>query len=182
LNRADGDRQWIEEHLMTSRTHPLRGAGKLGSALRVAGRNGRKTGEIALAAGQVVARRMALGAQAMVDPLNADHVEFAKIIPEKARAFSEAGMTWLQWSGKAVEQMASFAASEMATAAEGAVALAGCRTPADVIAVQGSLATSWFARVMSQSISLGSLALRSQGETMAPLHRTVTENARRLNR
>jgi hypothetical protein len=167
---------------MTSRTHPHRSARKLGHALQVAGTNGRKTGELALAAGQVVARRMALGAQAMVDPLNADHAEFAKIIPEKARAFSEAGMTWLEWSSKAAEQMASFAATEMAAAAKGAVALAGCRTPEHAITVQGDLATAWVARMVSQSITLGALALRSQGETMAPLHRAVTANVRRLSR
>ncbi len=167
---------------MTSSTHPHRSARKLGHALRVAGTNGRKTGELALAAGQVVARRMALGAQAIVDPLNADHVEFAKIIPEKARAFSEAGRTWLEWSSRIAEQMTRIAASEMAAAAEGAVALAGCRTPEEAITVQGNLATAWVARMVSQSIALGSLTLRSQSEAMAPVHRTVTANARRLTR
>jgi hypothetical protein len=167
---------------MKTRTRTLRGARTLGNAMRVAGTNGRKTAELAMAAGHVVAKRMTLGAAAMIDPLNADHREFARIIPEKTTAFSQAGITWLQRSGKVAERMAGFAASEMATASEAAAAMARCRTPADIIAVQSRFATDWFARVLSQSVTLGSLALRLQGAAIVPLHRAATANARRLSR
>jgi hypothetical protein len=167
---------------MKSSTRKFRGARKLGNATRVAGLNARRTGDLLEAAGHVVARRMTLGAAAMIDPHNADHDEFAKIVPEKAKAFSQAGMRWLAMSVKAAEQTANFATKEMATAAQAAVAMAGCRTPAGVIATQSRFATAWFARALAQSIALGSLALRSQGAVMAPVHRAATANARRLSR
>jgi hypothetical protein len=167
---------------MKSATRALRDARKLGNAMVLAGTNTRKTGELTTAAGQVVAKRMALGATAVIDPLNADHVEFAKIIPEKTMAFSEAGVTWLHWSGEVAERRASFAAREMAYGADAAVAMARCRTPAGVIATQSIFASAWFARALSQSIALGSLVMRSQGAVMAPIHRAATANARRLSR
>jgi Phasin protein len=170
---------------MKSRTKALKtlhSARKLGNAMRVAGTNGRKTGELAIAAAQVIAKRMTLGAAAIIDPLNADRGEFARIIPEKTTAFAQAGFSWLQRSGKIAERMASFAASEMATASEAAVAMARCRTPGAIIAVQSRFATAWFARALSQSVALGSLALRTQGASIIPLHRAATANARRLSR
>lgn len=154
----------------------------LGRAMRDAGTHAHKTGELAMASGTVVARRMALGAAAMMDPFNADHGEFAKMIPEKTTAFLQSGMSWLQWSSKIAEQMASFAATEMATAAKATVEIASCSTPADSIALQSSFATAWFARAISQSITLGSLAMRSQIAAMSPVHRTAKANARRLSR
>jgi hypothetical protein len=167
---------------MKSCTRAFRGARKLGSVMRDAGANARKTGELAMAARQVFAKRMALGAEALTHPLNADHDEFAKIIPEKTKAFSQAGMIWLQWAGEVAEQMASFVAREMVTVTTAAVAMASCRTPANMIATQSSFTAAWFARVLSQSIALGSLAMRSQGATMAPVHQIATANARRLRR
>ena len=167
---------------MKSPTRTFRRARKLGNAMSVAGTNARKTGELVKAAGHVVAKRMILGAAAVIDPVSADHVEFGKIIPEKTRTFSEAGMIWLQRSGQAAELMARFAASEMATIAQAAVAMAGCRTPADLIARQSNFATAWFSRALSQSFALAALVMRSQGAAMAPMHRAARANERRLGR
>jgi hypothetical protein len=167
---------------MTSRTPALRGAKRIGNAARVAATNGRKTGELAVAAGRVVAKRVSLGAAAAIDPLNADHAEFARMVPEKTIAFSQAGMTSLRYSGEVAQRVASYAASEMAAMAAAAVAIAGCRTSAGIVAAQSRFSTAWFTRALSQSIALGSLAMRSQGAAMAPIHRTATANARRLSR
>jgi hypothetical protein len=167
---------------MRSRTRTSRDARTLGNTMAAAGANARKSSRLALAAGQVIAKRLALGAAAMVDPLAADHAEFARIIPEKALAFSETGMIWLQRSGAVAEQMGRFAASEMAIVAKAAADIAGCRTPAGVIAAQSRFATAWFARALSRSIALGSLAMRSQGAAIAPMHKAATANARRLRR
>jgi hypothetical protein len=91
-------------------------------------------------------------------------------------------MSWLKWSGKAAGKISAIAASETAIAVQAAAAIAACRTPAGVIAVQTSFATAWFARAMSHVVALGSLTLQSQDAAMAPLHRAATANARRLNR
>jgi hypothetical protein len=167
---------------MKSPSRKFRSARKLGYAVSAVGTNARKTGDLFKAASHVIAKRMTLGAVAISDPHSADHVEFAKIIPEKTRAFSEAGMIWLRSSSEVAANMAILAASETAVVARAAVAMASCRTPADVFARQSSFATAWFARALSQSIALGSLAMRSQGAAMAPVHRAATANARRLSR
>jgi hypothetical protein len=167
---------------MKSSKRVLRRARKLGGAMSVAGTNTRKAGELVTAARQVVAKRMAIGAVAMSNPLNADSVELAKIIPEKTRVFSQSGTALLHWSGELAAQMASFAAREMTTVAQATVAMAGCRTPSDVFARQCSFASAWFGRALSQSIALGSLAIHAQAAAMAPVHRSTTENAKRLSR
>lgn len=167
---------------MKSSKRAFRRARKLGHAMSVAGTNSRKTGELLEAARHVVARRMTIGAMAVSSPLNADTVELAKIIPEKARVFSESGMTLFHWSGQLAAQMAIFAAREMTTVVQATVGMASCRTPSDVISRQRSFATAWFSRAVSQSIALGSLAIRAQAAAMAPMHRSATENAKRLGR
>lgn len=167
---------------MKSRTRAVRGTKKLGHAISAGRKSVRKTGELSMAAAQVVTRRMALGATAMIDPLNADHVEFARIIPEKITALSDAGMSWLLWSGKAAGQLSAIAANEMAIAAETTVAIASCRTPAGALAAQINFATAWLSRALSHSIALGAMTLQSQEAAMAPVHRTVTANVRRLSR
>jgi hypothetical protein len=139
-------------------------------------------GELTMAAGQVFAMRMALGAHAMSDQLSADHGEFAKIIPERTSAFAQAGMTWLRWSGEVAEQMATFAACEAATVAEVVAAMSSYRTPVDVIAMQSSFTTAWLARALSQSIALGASTLRSHSAALMPMHRTALANARQLTR
>src|SRR5579864_3358840 len=125
---------------MKLRARAFRDARRLGNATLVAGTNGRKSGELAVATGHVVTKRMILGTAAAINPLNADRVEFAKIIPEKVEAFSKAGMTWLQGSSEVAERMASFAANELAIGVKAAVAIASCRTPAGIIAAQGRFA------------------------------------------
>ena len=158
----------------------LRDAAKIGDTLADVATSYGKHGELALASGEVVAKRLALGAAAMVDPLGADHAELARMIPEKVAAFSDAGAVLLQRSGAVARQVAKFAANEMALAMRAGMALAACRTPAELATAQSRLVTAWFGRAMSQSIALGSMAVRSQAAAMAPVHRTATANARRL--
>jgi Phasin protein len=160
----------------------LRDAARLGDTLADVATSHGRHGELALASGGVVAKRMALGAAAMVDPLNADHAEFARMVPEKAQAFADAGAVLLQRSGAVAQQMAKFAANEMALAMRATVALAACRTPSDLAAAQARLVTAWLGRAMSQAIALNAMAVRSQAAAMAPVHRTATANARRLGR
>jgi hypothetical protein len=167
---------------MKSVNRALRDVRKFGTAMALAGTNSARNGGLAVAAGEVIAKRMALGAAALVDPMNADHGEFAKMIPEKTAAFSAAGLVWLQWSARVTQQMAVFAANEAALAAQAGAAMASCRTPADLAAAQGNFAMAWFSRALSQSVALGSMALRSQAAAIAPVHRSATANARRLRR
>jgi hypothetical protein len=166
--------------MMKPHTRALRDAAKIGDTVAAAAASHGRGGELAFAAGEVVAKRMALGAAAIVDPLSADHAELARMVPEKARAFGDADTVMLQRSGAMAQQMAQFAANELALAARATLALAACRSPADLAAAQGRFVTGWLGRAMSHAIALGAMAVRSQAAAMAPVHRTATGNARRL--
>lgn len=160
--------------------HAARYAGKITDTMADAGVNQGTVGELALASGEVVVKRMALGAAAMVDPLNADHAEFARMVPEKAQAFSDAGTAILQRSSDVLQQMANYAVAEMSIAMKFSMGMAAYRTPAALAAAQSKFLLGWLGRSLSQSAALGHFAVRSQAAAIAPVHKTATANARRL--
>jgi Phasin protein len=152
----------------------------IGTALVVAGRNSSRHGEMAVASAQVVAKRMTLGAQAMFNPAGADHAEFARMMPEKARAFTDAGFILLKKSLAIMSEMSRFALDETGRTAQAACTMAACRTPQSLLAAQTRYATGWFSRVTAHSMALSVLTLRAQGAAMKPVHRAATANAERL--
>ena len=139
-----------------------------------------KGAALAQATGHVVAKRAALGMVALIDPTQADHAEFARIVPEKAEAFGAAAVALVRGSGTLAQQAAQFASSEIAIATKTAGELAWCRTPAAPAAVQGRYATAWFFRALSQSIAVGALAMQTYGAVMVPVQRAAVGNSRRL--
>jgi hypothetical protein len=141
-----------------------------------------KGGELAVASGRVIAERAALGIAALVDPGAADHAEFARMGPEKMKAFSAAAAVLQRRSGEFIEHMARFAGNEAAIAISAAGELALCRSPADVLALHNRFALAWFGRAFSQSVALGALAIGAGGAALAPVHCAATSNARRLQR
>jgi O-methyltransferase involved in polyketide biosynthesis len=68
--------------------------GMFAEATRSVGRNN----DLANAAGRIVKKRVALGMKTALNPQWADHDEFARMVPEKVEAFSEAGVIMLQQS------------------------------------------------------------------------------------
>lgn len=140
----------------------------------------RKGAALAQATGHVIAKRAALGAAAIANPAQADHAEFARIVPEKVAAFSASAMTLMRCSQEMAQQAARFATSELASATAAVADLARCRSPAAAAAVQGRFATAWMFRALSQSIAVGALAMRSYGDVITPMHRVAVNNSKRL--
>jgi hypothetical protein len=155
---------------------------KITQSLADAGATSLKGGELAVASGRVIAERAALGVGALVDPSTVDHTEFARMVPEKMKAFSAASAALQRRSGQFVAEMTRFAGTEAALALSAAGELALCRSPADLLALQSRLALAWFGRAVSQSLALGALAIGAGGAALAPVHRAATGNARRLQR
>ncbi len=137
-------------------------------------------GDLAIAAGQIIARRVSLGMAAAFDPLGADHVEFARIVPEKVEAFSAAGMIMIKQSNQARRQITRFASDEVMTTARATISMAGCTSPMALAAEQGRFALAWFDRAVSSYIAIGMLALSTPAAAMAPIRETVAANAERL--
>jgi hypothetical protein len=77
---------------MTSISANVPGTGTIGDMFAIATRNASTGGDLAITASQIVAKRVALGIAAAMDPLRADHAEFERMVPEKVEAFSVAGM------------------------------------------------------------------------------------------
>jgi len=165
---------------MTSVNGGVPGAGAIGDVFAVATRNAARGGDLVIATGQVMAKRMALGMAAALNPLLADHTEFARIVPEKVGAFSNAGMIMIEQSNRANRQMARLASDEVVTTARATIAMAGCSSPAALAAAQGRFALAWFGRAASNFIAMGMLALSAQDAAMAPIRETVGANAERL--
>jgi hypothetical protein len=155
---------------------------KLGGVLTVAARNARHGGDIARATGQVIAKRVALGVAAAFNPKQADHAEFARMIPEKVEAFSSAGVAVLEQTSEASRQMIRLASDEVMTAARATIELIGCSGPAALAEAQGRFARAWFRRQAANVMALSALALATQAASMAPIRSTVVANAERLGR
>ena len=139
-----------------------------------------KGATLAQAAGHVVAKRTALGLVAMANLAQADHAEFARIVPEKIEAFRASAIALMGYSAELAQQAARYASSEIAIASEAVVDLARCRTPAAAIGIQSQFATTWFARARSRSIAVAALAVRSYGAVTTPVHQVAIRNSRRL--
>jgi O-methyltransferase involved in polyketide biosynthesis len=167
---------------MTSVNSGVPGAGTIGDVFAVATRNACRSSDLVIATSQVMAKRVAIGMAAALNPLRADHMEFARIVPEKVEAFSTAGMIMLQQSHQANRQMTRLESDEVVTTARATIAMAGCSSPTGLAAAQSRFALAWFDRAASTIIALGLLALRAQDAAMAPLRQTVAANAERLGR
>ena len=165
---------------MTSKSSDVSHADMMDGVLIAAAQNSKHGGDMARATSQVIAKRVALGMAAAFNPLQADHAEFARIIPEKVEAFSTAGMAMLKQSGQASRQMIRLATDEVMTTARATIEMTSCSGPAALAEAQSRFARAWLSRAASSFIALGALALASQAATMAPVRQTVLANAERL--
>jgi hypothetical protein len=176
--------------LITIRPQPLRitamtstkhhAAGTFGHVMTAASATAGRSGNLAMAAGQIVTKRMALGVAAALDPLAADHAEFGRMVPEKVEAFSAASMIMLAKSGSANLRIARMASDAVANSAQAAIAIAGCRSPAALLQAQGRYAMGLFDQMASGLAAMGLLALEVQNAAMTPICEAVAANAERL--
>jgi hypothetical protein len=124
-----------------------------------------KATETAVATGAVMTTRLGLMGAAALDPLNADHAELGRMLPEKMLAFSQAG-TALAQQWLALNRDAGDAMLQLGRAMMSGRPL----RPSDLLA----LAT----RNADHAADMVTAATRA----LAPVHRTATGNARRLAR
>lgn len=165
---------------MNSRKRVSRDGRRVRRTLTAAGKTSLKAAALAMAASQVVARRSALGVSALNDPARTNNLELSRILPEKAGALSSAAVGVAVRSGEVARQIVRYAGTETVMLAGAMGAMARCRTPAAVAAIQTQFATAWFFRSLSHAIAVNEIGMRAWGGLVAPLHRTVMSNAQRL--
>ena len=160
----------------------LSSAATMDDFLSAARRNSSQTVELTLAAAEVVFRRMTLGGFAMVNPADADHDEFARMVPEKTRAFSDAGSILISRAAQIGQEVTRFIADEITLASEAATAVITTPDPASMIVVQADAGVSWAARLATLPRAICLLALEAQAAALAPIHRAATDNVERLRK
>jgi len=163
-----------------SRDRPTRSKGAMGGVSAMAIDNMACGDDIARASRHVITKRVALGMKAALRPHQADHVEFARIIPEKVEAFSAAGKVMMQKSDEANRKILDDMSFEVANAANAALAMSQCANPADLAVVQGKFAYEWLGRATSRMIAMGVFAMSTQAAALAPIRQTVVDNSERL--
>jgi hypothetical protein len=144
--------------------------------------NAKSGSDLASAAGQIIAKRVALGVAAIIDPMRADHAEFGRMVPEKIEAFSAAGIILMQQAGQACEHFTRFASDAVGRATRAKLAIAGSANPVEIAEKQGHFAAGWFGMAASNFMTMGLLALNAQKAVMLPIQQTIAANAERLGR
>ena len=158
----------------------LDGADSINHIIAAVKGNAERAGDLVMAAGQVVAKRFAIGAAAVVDPLQADHAEFGRLLPEKVDALSAAGMIMLEHSSEAGFEMTRRASDEVTTAAYATIEMATCCNSAALAEAHGKFTLAWFDRAAANLIAMSMLALRAHDAAMAPIRDAVAANTERL--
>ena len=154
----------------------------LNGVMEVATRNASSSSDIAIGAGQIIAKRVALGMAAAFDPMRADHAEFGRMVPEKMEAFSAASMIMMQKASQAGEQITRFASDAIAAATRASVAMAESRSPVALAETQGRFAMAWFEQAAANFMAMGMMALGAQQAAMVPIQETIAANTERLGR
>ena len=124
--------------------------------------------ELAIAAPQVVAARLAMGVAALGRPTAAANTEAARMISEKTQAFAEGGLA----AGAHVVRLGADTAAYLAKEAAASGALFA--TPFGAAQAAGRFYDYW--------TGMARVGLQMQAAAMAPVHKTATANARRLRR
>jgi hypothetical protein len=139
--------------------------------------------ETVTAAGTVIGHRVALGAQAVTDPLNADHhAEFSLMTSEKVAAFSDAGAVMMDEMHDLNREVMTFLARQTVGAAQAVFELQAAQTPSAIFDVhQRFLMESW-ARGSAHAFKLAALSSGVSAQVLAPVHSAATANAKRLTK
>jgi len=132
-----------------------------------------KTAALGAAAGQLIARRVALAA-------SGDHGEASRMVTEKLGAGALSGVVVLQHAMTMAMRMNGFALMEAFRIGQATQAMAAARTVESLWRAQYDSMLAGLPRWLSQSETIGTAMMRSGNAMMAPVHKVAAANARRL--
>jgi hypothetical protein len=147
-----------------------------------AARSARQAGETMTAAAAVIAARAEMAALACANPSIETGVEMNLMVSEKVVALSEAGATLARGATDMAGHGARYATEELSAAGRNALALAACRGPIEMFALQGRLMSEFVTRGMAFGLGLNALASDTGDKVMGPIHEAVAANAKRLKK
>jgi hypothetical protein len=141
-----------------------------------------KLGESAVAAGTVIGHRVAMGAQAMQDPASLDHAEVTRMSAEKIVAFTASSHILLNEMQGINREVAEYAIGQATSSLRAAFDLATAHDPLSVLEIQRRWLIEAWTRSSRHALQLTALSAGASTLALAPVHATVTGNARRLSR
>ena len=152
------------------------------NAVRLAKRSLRhaaRLNDTAISSAAIIAERLSLTPTRARTPVETA-MEFARMAPEKALAFSSAANV-LSKRGVAMSRRAATLCAAEVTAAQSAMTrLSACRTPMQAALVQSTWALGAWTRFASNGWAIGLMAASSASAALKPIEKTVSANAARL--
>ena len=140
-----------------------------------ANRTARASQETLEASAQVIARRLAILGEAMVDPARADHAELSRMGTEKVEAMAAStGALAL------TRQTCQIAGREAAESTAHVQRLSRADSLDQVAALQVRWGFDLWNRALSDCLSLTQSLMTTQARALSPIRRTAMANARRL--
>ena len=136
--------------------------------------------ETMTAAASVIAARSEMAALSYTNPSAETDAEMGLMVSEKVAAFSEAGAAMAVGAADLANRSAVYATREAAAASSGLAQLARARSPLEFLNVQSRLVADFFGRGLAYGLGLNAIAARTGDRALAPVHRAVTANDRRL--
>jgi hypothetical protein len=128
---------------------------------------------------RVKAKRAAFGGAVVAEPSQADHGEFARVLPGKLSGYSRVATTLMAKSGEMALQITRFVSHETMIAAEAGTRVARCRDLAAALTIQRQFTMGWYFRSFCQNIAVAGQMMQALDALLAPVHSVVTSNSRR---
>ena len=152
------------------------------SPIDEAARAARAGQELLQASGDVIARRLEIVAEAMRDPTKADLKELALMGSEKVEALAASAAVGLNGAARVAGRASSVAAREGAAARQALDEVLSARSPMEAMTAQGLWAANAWSRSMRDGWAMSAALMKLQADTLKPIHKAATANARRLKR
>jgi hypothetical protein len=141
-----------------------------------------KMSESAMAAGAVIGHRVVMGAQALQDPTTIDHAELTLMTTEKIEAFTASSHAVLNELQDINRELVKFTVGQAAGCFKAAWEVATAHSPIHALEAQRRWMVEAWARANAHTMRMTTLSAGVSALALAPVHETVTDNARRLAR
>jgi len=141
-----------------------------------------KTGEMAIAAAQVIGHRMSSAAFAGSGPSARDLREFALMGRDKGVVGLESALAVGEPLLRLNQQIAALAFKQMMSTWVALMSIAASRTSADSVSRQSKLVRDTMTGSVSAASKLSGSTARIAGRALTPVRRRVSGNARRLGK
>lgn len=139
-----------------------------------------KLSETAMAAGTVIGHRVALGVEAMRDPMGVDHTEFTRMGTEKIAAFTQSGAEVMGDLQGIQQEILRYSLGQTQAALATVLSVSTAYSPMAAFTAQQKFIFQSVSRFTEHATRLTKMTSALPGTAIDPVHSVATDNARRL--